>query len=44
MNMDRFKLLEESSKKVFAETNKILSKYNLELPEEEAEQGKTALK
>jgi len=37
MNMDRFKLLEESNKKVFAETNKILSKYNYELPEDEEE-------
>jgi len=35
MNMDRFKLLEESNKRVFSETNKILSKYNLEIPEEE---------
>ncbi len=35
--MDRFKLLEESNKKVFAETNKILSKYDLELPQEEGE-------
>ena len=35
--MDRFHLLEESNKKVFTETNKILSKYNLEFQEEDEE-------
>jgi len=32
--MDRFKLLEDENKKVFIESDKILSKYNLQMTED----------
>ena len=31
MNLDRFHLLEENNKRVFTETQNILSKYNIKL-------------
>lgn len=31
MNIDQFRLLEDSNKKVFEEINKILSKYDIQL-------------